>query len=118
VNGGVVVYATELKHSVVGVEEELLDEQGPVHPDVARQLAERVRAVLAVDGKAADIGVSTTGVAGPDPQGGQPVGTVFIGVAIGQDSWVEALQLEGDRAGIRARSVSAAVASLAERLAE
>jgi nicotinamide-nucleotide amidase len=118
VNGGVVAYATELKHSVVGVEEELLDEFGPVHPEVARQLAERVRVVLAVEGKAADIGVSTTGVAGPDPQGGQPVGTVFIGVAIGQESWVEALRLEGDRAGIRARTVSAAVASLAERLAE
>ena len=118
VNGGVVVYATELKHSVVGVDESLLGEHGPVHPDVARQLAERVRAVLAVDGKAADIGISTTGVAGPDPQGGQPVGTVFVGVAIGPDTRVEALQLSGDRAGIRARTVSAAVAALAARLAE
>ncbi|AYG04537.1 CinA family protein [Gryllotalpicola protaetiae] len=118
VNGGVVVYATELKHSVVGVDETLIGEHGPVHPDVARQLAERVRAVLAVDGKAADIGISTTGVAGPDPQGGQPVGTVFVGVAVGPDTWVEALQLAGDRAGIRARTVTAAVAALAARLAE
>jgi len=118
VNGGVVVYATELKHSVVGVDDTLLSEHGPVHPDVARQLAERVRAVLAVDGKAADIGISTTGVAGPDQQGGRPVGTVFVGVAIGQDTWVESLQLTGDRAGIRADTVSAAVAALGTRLTE
>jgi nicotinamide-nucleotide amidase len=118
VNGGVVVYATALKHSLVGVEEELLDTHGPVHPDVARQLAERVRAALAVAGRAADIGVSTTGVAGPDPQGGQPVGTVFVGVAIGPECWVEPLRLEGDRAGIRAATVQAAVAALTRRLTE
>jgi nicotinamide-nucleotide amidase len=118
VNGGVVVYATELKHSVVGVDETLLGEHGPVHPDVAKQLAERVRAVLAVEGRAADIGVSTTGVAGPDAQGGQPVGTVFVGVAIGAETRIEALQLVGDRAEIRAGAVAAAVAALVERLAE
>ncbi|GAA4183469.1 CinA family protein [Gryllotalpicola kribbensis] len=118
VSGGVVVYATELKHSVVGVDETLLSEHGPVHPDVARQLAERVRVVLAVDGKAADIGVSTTGVAGPDAQGGQPVGTVFVGLAIGPETRVEALQLGGDRAGIRAETVAAAVRSLVAALAE
>lgn len=118
VSGGVVVYATELKHSVVGVDEALLGEHGPVHPDVARQLAERVRAVLAVDGRAADIGVSTTGVAGPDPQGGQPVGTVFIGVAVGPDTQVTALELSGDRAEIRSDTVAAAIATLIARLAE
>lgn len=118
VNGGVVVYATELKHSVVGVDEELLSEHGPVHPDVARQLAERVRAVLAVGGRAADIGVSTTGVAGPDTQGGQAVGTVFVGVAMGQDTRVQALQLGGDRPGIRSHAVAAAVAAVASRVSE
>lgn len=118
VNGGVVVYATEIKHSVVGVDEALLSEHGPVHPDVARQLAERVRAVLAVEGKAADIGISTTGVAGPDTQGEQAVGTVFIGVALGQGTRVEALQLAGDRASIRSHTVSAAVAALVSALAE
>ena len=118
VNGGVVAYATEVKHGVVGVDEALLDANGPVHPDVARQLAERVRAVLAVDGRAADIGLSTTGVAGPDPQGGQPVGTVFVGIAIGPNTWVEAFRLTGERAEIRAETVRAAVAALAARLQE
>jgi nicotinamide-nucleotide amidase len=118
VNGGVVVYATEIKHSVVGVDEALLSEHGPVHPDVAKQLAERVRAVLAVEGKAADIGISTTGVAGPDAQGGQAVGTVFIGIALAQQTRVEALQLAGDRADIRGHTVNAAVAGLISALAE
>ncbi|GAA4164328.1 CinA family protein [Gryllotalpicola daejeonensis] len=118
VNGGVVAYATELKHSVVGVDETLLSEHGPVHPDVARQLAERVRVVLAVDGKAADIGLSTTGVAGPDPQGGRPVGTVFVGLAIGQETWVDELRLSGDRADIRAETVASAVSALISRVTE
>ncbi|MCL2515410.1 MAG: nicotinamide-nucleotide amidohydrolase family protein [Microbacteriaceae bacterium] len=112
VNGGVVVYATQIKHTVVGVDDGLLAEHGPVHPEVARQLAERVRVVLAVDGRAADIGVSTTGVAGPDPQGGRPVGTVFVGVASGAATHVEVLQLSGDRAAIRAAAVVEAVAAV------
>lgn len=118
VNGGVVVYATAIKASVVGVDAELLAEHGPVHADVARQLAERVRAVLAVEGRAADVGVSTTGVAGPASQGGQPVGTVFLGVAFGTSTRVEQLQLEGDRAAIRAGAVAAAVDALIRAAAE
>jgi len=118
VNGGVVVYATQIKHTVVGVDEGLLAEHGPVHPDVARQLAERVRVVLAVDGRAADIGLSTTGVAGPDPQGGRPVGTVFVGVASGARTLVVPLELEGDRAAIRAAAVRSAVAALASAVSD
>ena len=118
VNGGVVVYATPVKHTVVGVDEHLLDEHGPVHPEVARQLAERVRAVLAVEGRAADVGVSTTGVAGPDAQGGQPVGTVFVGVAFGTATRVAELHLVGDRAGIRAQAVAAAVDGVISAAAE
>lgn len=118
VNGGVVVYATATKHSVVGVDAELLAEHGPVHPEVARQLAERVRAVLAVEGRAADVGVATTGVAGPDPQGGRAVGTVFVGVAFGTSTRVEELQLAGDRAGIRAQAVATAVEAIVRAAAE
>ena len=118
VTGGVVVYATEVKHTVVGVDAELLAEHGPVHPEVARQLAERVRVVLAVDGRAADVGVSTTGVAGPAEQGGRPVGTVFVGVAVGTDTVVEELHLEGDRGGIRSAAVAAAVAAVGRNAME
>ncbi|WP_354569097.1 nicotinamide-nucleotide amidohydrolase family protein [Glaciihabitans sp. UYNi722] len=103
--GGVVAYNTALKHSVLGVDAELLAEHGPVHPDVASQMATGVREVLAVDGRPADIGLSTTGVAGPGPQDGQPVGTVFLGLAIRDDVSSLRLSLDGDRQAIRSRVV-------------
>lgn len=75
VRGGLVVYATELKASLAGVEEHLLAERGPVDPDVAVGLADGARAVCG-----ATIGIGLTGVAGPDPQHGLAVGTVFVAV--------------------------------------
>ncbi|WP_433326367.1 CinA family nicotinamide mononucleotide deamidase-related protein [Spirillospora sp. CA-294931] len=74
--GGVVTYATRLKHEVLGVPEALLAEHGAVHPDVAAAMAEGVR-----DRLGATYGVAVTGVAGPEPQDGQPVGTIYVGVA-------------------------------------
>lgn len=114
VNGGIVAYHTELKRSVLEVDAGLLDEHGPVHPDVARQLAENVRRVLSVDGKAADVGIATTGVAGPEPQGGQPVGTVFLGLADASGSRARKLQLEGSREEVRRATVVAAIQWLGE----
>ncbi|MDR6970988.1 nicotinamide-nucleotide amidohydrolase family protein [Leifsonia shinshuensis] len=114
--GGAVVYATELKHTLLGVDGALLDAEGPVHPEVARQLAAGVRGRLAVGGRPADLGVSTTGVAGPDPQGGRPVGTVFVGVSSSTGTRAVALELSGDRDAIRRRTVRDAVAALADEL--
>lgn len=114
--GGVVAYNTELKHSVLGVDASVLNVHGAVHPDVAAQMASRVRDVLAVGGVSADVGISTTGVAGPDPQDGHQPGTVFIGVAVSGDVRVSALTLEGDRASIRRQAVEAAVELVIERL--
>ena len=114
--GGAVVYATELKHTLLGVDADLLAAEGPVHPEVARQLASGVRDRLAVDGRPADIGVATTGVAGPDPQGGRPVGTVFVGVSSARGTRAVALELTGDRDAIRRATVVSAVAALAEEL--
>lgn len=116
VNGGVVAYGTGVKHTVLGVSAELLAREGAVHPEVARQMADRVRGVLAVDGRPADLGLATTGVAGPDPQDGRPVGTVFIGIANGDEVEAIALDLPGDRAEIRAATVRAAIGALLERL--
>jgi nicotinamide-nucleotide amidase len=73
--GSVTAYATELKHEVLGVDGTLLAERGAVDADVALQMAAGVRAVLG-----ADWGIATTGVAGPDPQDGHAVGTVFVAV--------------------------------------
>ena len=73
--GGVVAYATDLKASLLGVDEDLLRGHGPVHVDVARAMAAGVRRVLG-----ADYGIATTGVAGPEPQDGVPPGTFHVAV--------------------------------------
>jgi nicotinamide-nucleotide amidase len=118
VRGGIVAYATELKTSLLGVDAALLAEKSPIDPDVARQMAEGVRWRLGHDGVPADIGLSTTGVAGPDPQDGHPVGEVWIGVAIGDAVTVHGLTLGGDRAGIRSATVSESLLRVLERLPE
>lgn len=112
VRGGVVAYDTAIKHSLLGVDAALLAERGAVDPEVARQMASGVRVALAVDGTPADVGLATTGVAGPDPQDGKPVGTVFVGVALGDRVESVALALEGSRAEIRSATVQAALATL------
>jgi nicotinamide-nucleotide amidase len=116
--GGVVAYQTELKHTLLGVDAELLARHGPVHPDVAGAMARGVREVLAVGGRSADIGLATTGVAGPEPQGGSEPGTVFIGLAVPGDLRVTELSLEGDRQAIRNGAVSESLALLGRWLAE
>lgn len=109
VNGGVVAYQTDLKHSLLGVDPELLAEHGPVHPEVAVQMARGVRTRFAIAGRDADLGVATTGVAGPDPQGGQIPGTVFLGLSRGSEAWAIPLHLAGDRAAIRDQTVARAI---------
>lgn len=74
--GGVIAYATPLKHSLLGVPEDLLAAHGAVHPQVAVAMAEGVR-----DRLGATYGLAVTGVAGPEPQDGQPVGTVHIALS-------------------------------------
>lgn len=103
--GGVVAYNTELKHTLLGVDAEVLAAHGAVHPDVAAQMSAGVRTALAVGGEPAHIGISTTGVAGPDPQDGQPVGTVHLGFAIGSEVRTKHLQLSGSREHIRSAVV-------------
>ncbi|MFF2044692.1 CinA family protein [Kitasatospora sp. NPDC058170] len=109
--GSVTAYATELKASVLGVDEGLLAVHGPVHPVVARQMAEGVRRLLG-----ATYGLATTGVAGPEPQDGQPVGTVHLAVAGPGGSLVSSPRLSGERATIRHGAVTAALELLVGRL--
>ena len=114
--GGVVAYDTRLKRTLLGVEADLLAEVGAVDPRVAEQMADRVRGVLAVDGKPADIGISTTGVAGPDPQDGKVVGTVYVGLAMGERVFSIELNLAGSRAAIRSATVTEALVHLQKML--
>ncbi|MFF9869016.1 CinA family protein [Streptomyces sp. NPDC013953] len=114
--GSVTAYATELKRDLLGVDGALLEDRGAVDPDVALQMAAGVRSRLR-----AGWGVATTGVAGPEPQDGQPVGTVFVAVCgpsggpLG-DGKVVALRLNGDRAEIRRESVRSVLELLADEL--
>ncbi|MGW2824684.1 CinA family protein [Streptomyces sp. NPDC001443] len=118
--GSVTAYATDLKHGLLGVDVTLLAERGAVDPQVAAQMAAGVRKALG-----ADWGLATTGVAGPEPQDGQPVGTVFVAldgpstahsVSAGGGK-VMALRLNGDRAEIRMESVRSVLALFLRELA-
>lgn len=106
--GGVISYAYEVKAQVLGVDAQLLAREGAVHPAVAVQMAVGAARVCG-----ADYAVSTTGVAGPDPADGQPVGTVYIGVCSPGGSEVFERHYSGDRAQIRAVASADAIALLA-----
>lgn len=114
--GGIVAYATDLKAELLGVDETLLAAHGPVHPRVARQMAEGVRRAVGADGVPADVGIATTGIAGPLSPDGQPVGTVHVAVSTPLGSRVESVQLDGDRAAIRAEAAALAVRLALEAL--
>jgi len=105
--GGVVSYQTEIKQRVLKVSDEIVDEHGVVSAECALAMAEGVRRLLGTT-----YGVSTTGVAGPGPQEGKPVGTVFIGVAGPDGSEAHELALEGDRFMIQESTVDRAVSAL------
>jgi nicotinamide-nucleotide amidase len=109
--GGLVVYATDLKASLAGVDEELLRERGAVDPDVAVALARGVRQRLG-----ATYGIGVTGVAGPDPQDGKPVGLVYAALAGPSDAdvTVRELMADGDRAAVREAAVALCLRMLSE----
>jgi nicotinamide-nucleotide amidase len=98
--GSVVSYASEVKYRVLGVPE------GPVvSEDAARAMADGARSVLG-----ADVGLSMTGVAGPDPQDDQPPGTVFVGLSRpGHETQAFAFTVPGDRDRVRQYATIAAL---------
>lgn len=111
VRGGVVAYATEVKGDLLGVDDALLGERGAIDPDVAAQMARGVRHAVG-----ADVGVATTGVAGPEPQDGHPPGEVYVAVSTPEATRTRRLDLGGDRAAIRAGAVRGALELALEML--
>jgi nicotinamide-nucleotide amidase len=105
--GGVVAYATDLKAALLGVPSGLLERHGAVHPSVAEAMAEGARRRLG-----AAVGAATTGVAGPDPSDGQPVGSVYIAVSSADGTTHRHLALSGDRQQIRQATVEASLSLL------
>ncbi len=109
--GGLITYATDIKTSLAGVSVDLLAARGPVADDVAAAMAEGAR-----DRLGATYGLGLTGVAGPEAQGGQPVGTVCIGLAGPGPTAVRSARLPGDRPRIRRYAVVAALDLLRRHL--
>ncbi|MDD3693479.1 MAG: CinA family nicotinamide mononucleotide deamidase-related protein [Oscillospiraceae bacterium] len=106
---GIAAYSPEIKHSVLKIPKEMIEEFGTVSPEIAGAMAVGVRRI-----SNASIGVGITGVAGPDQSEGKPVGTVYIAVADEKRVWVkkiaiEALGEEPDRESIRALATSHAL---------
>lgn len=105
--GGVVAYSSELKHGLLAVP------PGPVVSETtATHMATGVRRLLK-----ADVGLATTGVAGPSEQEGQPVGTVYVALAVGEHVEARRLQLGGNRQQIRQFAVIGILNLLRRRLA-
>lgn len=110
--GGVIVYATDLKATLAGVPLALLEDRGAVDCEVASALAVGARVRLG-----ATWGLGLTGVAGPEPQDGKAVGTLFVALAgpVGAPA-VRFVQLSGDRAAVRSQAVGVALTLLRDTL--
>ena len=92
--------------------EELLRREGAVHPEVAAAMAAGVARLCA-----ATYGLAVTGVAGPEPQDGRPVGTVYVAVSGPDDRWHQRpLSLKGSRERIRVETMDEAIDLLASVL--
>ncbi|MGL5849769.1 MAG: CinA family protein [Phycicoccus sp.] len=113
VRGGVVAYATDVKSSLLRVDAGLLARSGVVSAEVAVAMAEGARVLVG-----ADVGVSTTGVAGPGPADGRAAGTVVVGVAGPWGIVAERYAFPGGREDVRRASVAAALALIGREVRE
>ena len=109
--GGVVSYSSDVKRELLHVDASLLQSNGSVDPEVARQMA-----VGALRACGAQLAISATGVAGPEAHDGKPVGTVFIVWAWGAESGTKEHHFVGDRSQIREQSTQAAIHQMAAML--
>ncbi|TXJ04503.1 MAG: CinA family protein [Aeromicrobium sp.] len=111
--GGIVAYQTAHKIRQLGVPAEVIERHSVVDARVAVHMALGVRERFGTD-----IGLSTTGVAGPDAVGDHPVGTVFVGISAHDVTRALPLQLSGSRHAIRIETVDAALSGLVAILGE
>ncbi len=110
--GGVVSYTNEVKHSALGVPDEVLASDGAVSEKTALAMADGARAKLG-----ADVAVSVTGIAGPGgEEPGKPVGTVWIGLSTAKGTTAEHHVFEGGREEVRSSTVERALTLLADAL--
>ena len=103
--GGVISYTNEVKHRILGVKTETLDQFGAVSAQTAAEMAAGVREVLH-----ADVAVSVTGLAGPGgDEYGNPVGTVCIGYCDANESFAVKYHFDGGREAVRSQTIKAAL---------
>jgi nicotinamide-nucleotide amidase len=111
--GSAVCYSRDAKRDVLEVPEEILDGPGTVSEECATAMAAGARRIFG-----ADVGLSTTGVAGPDPLEGKPAGTVFVGLAADGAEEARALRAPGDREQVRRWAEQAALDLLRRHLSD
>ena len=103
--GGIISYCNEIKHSVLGVDETVLSEIGPVSAPVAEAMAKGARRVLS-----ADVAVSVTGLAGPGgDEFGNPQGRVHIGYSDENRTLSRMFTFPGDRNAVRQAAIREAL---------
>lgn len=108
--GGIISYCNEIKHSLLGVDWEILNTFGAVSAPVAEAMAKGARQALQ-----ADIAVSVTGLAGPNgDEFGNPVGTVFIGYSDATQTTFREFHFPGDRDAVRGAAITQALALILE----
>ena len=113
-NESYVTYSNEAKHRILGVKEETLEKYGAVSEQTAEEMA---RGCMSAAG--ADVGISTTGIAGPD--GGtkeKPVGLVYIGCIVGNRVFIEKNIFKGDRLTVRRQAAEKAIINTIKTLKE
>ena len=101
--GGIISYCNEIKHRLLGVDEQLLKQYGAVSGPVAKAMAQGARTALDTD-----VAVSVTGLAGPGgDEFGNPVGTVFLGYADDKTSFSMEFHFSGEREAVRNQAIIA-----------
>ena len=99
---GITSYSCRIKNKILGVDKNTLEKQGAISEETAYQMAENVRMMAN-----SDIGISVTGVAGPESSEGHPVGYIFIGISSEKGTEIKLLDVkENDRNSIRLATAS------------
>jgi len=109
--GGIVAYNNTVKHRLLDVSADILAARGAVDAETAREMARGARKRFN-----SDLGIATTGVAGPDPSEGKAVGIVFIALATPHETTAKLLRFDGNRDHIRRSTVAASLQLVAEWL--
>jgi nicotinamide-nucleotide amidase len=98
--GSITAYADEIKQNILNVKDETITNFTSISEQVALEMAINVRTIMK-----SDIGISTTGVAGPEKSAGFAPGLVFVAISIGDHNMCQKLEITGDRSNIRNQTV-------------